>query len=138
MTLPIINYFDHKGTVGVSVLRDTSVGIFEHLGIKYWDIISKRWMYFEKFLRALALKKFRNVVLSCRDISKDNSENLWNLGEPENVVLDDFWYLCKVDELDCNGDVITNKDLWIDLDCSLWFMLGRSMWKNISVCLTDT
>ena len=72
-------------------------------------------------------------MISCKDIAKEDTGNQWTLGGPLNVVPDDFWDLCKVDDLDCNSDVITGKYRCIDLDRSLWFMLVKYMWKNHSV-----
>ena len=52
------------------------------------------------------------------------------LGKPEDVGLDDFWVFCKNDGLGEAGDEISSEDIFIDLNRSLWFVLGRSMWKK--------
>ena len=63
LTLPVIKYFDNQGPNIVRVIRDTMVSLFEHPGITIWKGIDQRWMFFEKFLKGLALIKFSNVVL---------------------------------------------------------------------------
>ena len=46
------------------------------------------------------------------------------------MTLDDFWGLFKYDGLDCDRDELTGEDRYIDLERSLWFMTGISVWKN--------
>ena len=43
---------------------------------------------------------------------------------------DDFLEFCKTGSLGGDGDDITYKCRCIGLDRSIWFMLGRLMWKK--------
>ena len=72
-------------------------------------------------------------MLSLKDTTKEDGGNQWTLGKPESFTLDGVWCLCKANGLDCSGDVITDKDRCIDMDFTLRFMLGISIWKIIEV-----
>ena len=76
-------------------------------------------------------------MFSWKYISKEDSGNQWTLGEPENVVLYDFWDFCKADSLDCGGDIIIGKDQCIDLDSALCLIMGESMWKNHRIVFNE-
>ena len=92
---PIIKSFHHEGPVVVSVLRDMSVGIYEHLGIASWGKLDKSWMFFDKVIMGPALTKFINAKLSFKEIAEADSRNHWNLGKPEDIILEYFWKFCK-------------------------------------------
>ena len=48
MTFPIIKSFDNEGLFFVRLLRNMTVGIYEHLGIISWDKNDKMWMLFKQ------------------------------------------------------------------------------------------
>ena len=52
------------------------------------------------------------------------------MDELKDVCSEYFWVFCNTNGIGHDGDDITTKDSCIDLDRALWFMMGRSMWKN--------
>ena len=72
LTFPVIKYFEHQGPKIVRVLREMTVVMFENIFIDSW-IIYQRWMLFEKFMKGPSLTKFRNNVLYCRDVVREES-----------------------------------------------------------------
>ena len=85
LNLLVIKYFDHQIPKIVSVLRRIMVRLFEHLGITTWKGIDQRWMFVEEFYNGTALIKFSNVVLSCKEIERDEAGYQWGRGEQYDV-----------------------------------------------------
>ena len=85
LNFPVIKYSCFQGPKVIRVLREMMVGIFEHLGVTTWKSIYHRWICFEKVLKGPALKKIRKDVLTCKKISRDEAEDQWDLGKPENL-----------------------------------------------------
>ena len=73
LTFAVIKYFDHQASKIIHVLRKMMVTVFEHLGITTWKGTEHRWIFVENFLKGPALIKFRNVVLSCKNIARDEA-----------------------------------------------------------------
>ena len=87
-------------------------------------------MYVEQVLKGPALTKFRNDMLVCKELVRNETGYHWDLGEPEDVAFDDLWAFWKIGGLWDSGDDITDKDRYIDIERALCFILGRSMWKR--------
>ena len=85
LTFPVIKYFDHQGPKIVCVICRIMVRLFEHLGITTWKGIDQRWMFVEEFYNGTALIKFSNVVLSCKEIERDEAGYQWGRGEQYDV-----------------------------------------------------
>ena len=80
LTFPVIKYFDNQGPKIFRVLRKMMVSLFEHLGITTWKVIDQSWMFVEKFQKVPALIKSSNVVLSWKDMARDEAGYQWGLG----------------------------------------------------------
>ena len=126
----VIRLFVHEVPTIVGVLRDLTVRVFEHLNITSWDKIDCRQIYFEQLLRGPDLKHFWSALLSCNEILKEEAGENRTLGNPEDVNPEELWALWKADSLDEDNEKLSGKDLWIDLDQALWFLIYRSMWKK--------
>ena len=63
------------------MLQKMTVSVFEHLGITTWRGIDQVWMYVEKVLKGTALTKFRNSVLTCKELVRNEYGDQWGLGE---------------------------------------------------------
>ena len=85
LTFPAIKYFDHQGPKIVCVICRIMVRLFEHLGMTTWKGIDQRWMFVEEFYNGTALIKFSNVVLSCKEIARDEAGYQWGRGEQYDV-----------------------------------------------------
>ena len=73
-TFPVIKYFDHQGPKVIRVLREITVIVFEHLEITTWKGIDQRWMFIDQVLKGTDLTKFRNSMLTFKEIARKNLE----------------------------------------------------------------
>ena len=76
------------------------------------------------------LSKFRNAVLTCKEMAKDKSGDKWCLGKPGDVFPEDLWAFCKTCGIGHASDELTVKARCVDLYQYLWFIMGRWMWKK--------
>ena len=109
LNLLVIKYFDHQIPKIVSVLRRIMVRLFEHLGITTWKGIYQRWVFVDNYLKETSLIKFRNFVLSCKEIARDEAIYQWGLGEQDDVCSENFWALCNTKGIGCDNGDITSK-----------------------------
>ena len=107
-----------------------TVSIFEHLGITTWKDIYQRWMFIENVLKGQDLTKFRNAMLAFKELFRSENGYHWGLGKPEYMCSDYFWELFKTNGLGYNGEDTTAEDRCIELDRSIWFILGKLMQKK--------
>ena len=130
LTSPVIKYFYHQGPKVVRVLRKMMFSYFDHLGITTCKFIDQGCMFIDQVLKGLDRNKYRNAVLTWKELVRNESGDHWGLGKPEDVCSYYFWTFCNTNGLGRNSDKITAKDRCIYLDISLWFMVVRSMWKK--------
>ena len=81
----MIKYFDHKEPKGVRVQREITVRVFDHLDITTWRGIHQRWMFIDHVLEGSARNKFKNYMISCKEIDRNERGYQWGLGKPEDV-----------------------------------------------------
>ena len=62
--------FDHEGSAVISAMRNVTVKVFEHLKITSPMDVEKRIAYTQRILRGTALKKYRDVMVTCRQLEK--------------------------------------------------------------------
>ena len=58
-----------------------TVSIFHYFGVISQDNIDEIWMYIDQVLILPALTKFKNNVLSLKDVAKESDGNQWTLGQ---------------------------------------------------------
>ena len=63
--------FDHKGIAVVSTMRELTVGVFEHLEITSPMDVDKRVSDMQRILKEAGLKKYRDVLLGYRQLTKE-------------------------------------------------------------------
>ena len=63
--------FDHEGPVVIGAMRNITIRLFEHLNITSHMNVDKRLAYTQSILRGAALKKYREVLVTCRQSAKD-------------------------------------------------------------------
>ena len=68
---PYIDKFDHEGPGVVSTMRDLTVRLFEHLETTSPVDVDKRVAYTQCILRGVELKKYRAVLLECKQSAKE-------------------------------------------------------------------
>ena len=67
-----------------------TVGIFEHLIILAKTDVDQRVKYTENILTGPALKKYRDILLVCKDRAKNYTGDHWMLEESKYVSMEDF------------------------------------------------
>ena len=56
-------------------MRELTRGVFENLGITYPMDVDQRVAYTKRFLRGAALRKYKVVLLECKQSAKDLMED---------------------------------------------------------------
>ena len=80
-------------------MRDITIGVFEHLNITSLMYVEKRLAYTHHILRGAALKKYQEVLVTCRQSEKDLTGDEWTLGELNGLSAEEFWTLEKTDTM---------------------------------------
>ena len=68
---PYINTLYHEVPTVISTMRNINVGVFEHLSITSPMDVDKRLAYTQHILRGAALKKYHEVLVTCRQSEKE-------------------------------------------------------------------
>ena len=66
------------------------VGAFKNIGITYDMDLDKRIKYIESILRVEALKKYRQVLSECKDLTNKLTGDQWNLGSEKGLTTEQF------------------------------------------------
>ena len=66
--------------------------------------------YTEKILRNLALKKFWQVLLACKETARGLAGNQWTPRSAKNVTKKQLWDWAKVDSVDSDDDPFTGAE----------------------------
>ena len=67
---PFIDTFNHKGPDVVRVMRNLTVGVFEHLEITSLIDVYQRISYTQHILWGAALNKYKTILVECKDSEK--------------------------------------------------------------------
>ena len=59
--------FDHEGPVVVSMIRNLTSGVFEHLEITSPMDVHKSVNYTQRLLRGASLKKYKSLLTECQE-----------------------------------------------------------------------
>ena len=95
--LPYIGTFNHEGPTVVSAMRNLTVGVFEHLEITSIMDVDQRVAYTQHTLRGAALKKYRYVIVECKQLTNEIAGYKWDLGKLKGLSTDDLWDWAKKD-----------------------------------------
>ena len=69
-------------------------------------------------------------MIAFKELVRNEAGDQWGLGKPEYVCSYDFWALYNTNDLGCNGEDTTAKDMCIDIDISIYFILEKLMRKK--------
>ena len=78
-----IVFFVHQGPMVVYMRYDMTVSIFEHLVITTRKGIDQMWVLIGKVLKVPSFTKFRNGVITWKEISREEAKDQWGLGRIE-------------------------------------------------------
>ena len=125
--LPYINTFNNEGLIVISVMRDLTVGVFENLETTSPMDMEKRLAYTQRILRGAALKKYREVMVTCRQLAKELAGDEWTLVDLTGISAEDFWNWAKTDTTGYDGTDYLAQDKCVNFKRELWFDLGKCM-----------
>ena len=66
MQFPYTDTFNHEGPVVINSIHYLTVRVFEHLEIISPEDVEKRLSYTQSILTGSALKKYREVLVTCK------------------------------------------------------------------------
>ena len=100
---PYIDTFNHKGPVVISVMRNITVGVFEHLKITSPMNVDKRLSYTQIILRGAALKKYQEVLVTYGQSAREFAVDECTLGKLTGIFAEYFWTWEKADTTGYDG-----------------------------------
>ena len=84
-------------------MRDLNVGVFEHLDITSPMDVDKRLAYTKRILRGAALKKYREVLVTCRRLARELAGDDWTLSDLTGLSAEYFCTWAKTDTTGYDG-----------------------------------
>ena len=102
--------FNHKVPAVINAMHDIIVGVFEHLKITSSLDLDIRIKYTERILRNSDMKKYRQVLLACKEMDRGTYGDQWTLIAVNNVTMDQFCTWDKVDDRNFDSDTINRVD----------------------------
>ena len=121
----------------VSAMDNLTSGVFGHLDITSTMDVYQRLAYTQIILRGSALKKYKAVLLECKQLVKYIAVDKWTLGEMKGLSTNDFWAWEKSDGLDYYGDAYLGLYKCVNFDKEIWFELGKCMRRNHHIVFQD-
>ena len=88
--LPPINTFNNQGPTVVNLMRDLTVGIFEHLDITAKTDVDKSVKYIYLILSGPVLKNNHEILLIYKDTGNNQVEDKWLIGYAKDVRIELF------------------------------------------------
>ena len=114
----------------INAIHDLTVGVFEHLEIILPTGVDKRLAYRQRILRVSALKKYQEVLVTCKKLTKELAGDKWTLGDLSGVSTEDFWNWAKTDTIGYDEHPYLTIDKCDKFERELWFELGKCMWRK--------
>ena len=68
---PYIDTPDHEGLIVINAMRNLTVIVFDHLETILPTDVDKRLAYMQSILRVSAIKKYRAVIVTCKQSTKE-------------------------------------------------------------------
>ena len=107
-----------------------TVGVFGHLEIISPTDLDKRLVYTQRILIGAALKKYREVLMTCKQSAKELADDEWTLGNMNGLSPEDFWNWVKTDTTGYDRHPYLAIDKCINIERELWLDLGKCVWRN--------
>ena len=100
-------------------MRNLTVRLFEHLDITSPMDVGKILAYIQRILIGAALKKYREVMVACRQLEKELAGDEWNLGELAGLSAKAFWTWGMTDTTGYDGHPFLTWDECINFEREL-------------------
>ena len=81
----------------INAMCDLNVGVFKHLEIILPTYVGKGIAYTQRILRRSKLKKYQEVLMTCKQSAKELVGDKWTLGDMNGLSTEDFWNWEKTD-----------------------------------------
>ena len=78
--------------------------------------VEKRLAYKQHILRGSVLKKYREVLVTCRQAAKELAGDKWNLGKLAGISAEAFWNWSKTDTTGYDGNPFLAQDKCINFN----------------------
>ena len=92
--------------------------------------VDKRLAYTQRILRGAALKKYQEVLVTCRQSEKELTGDEWTLVKLNGLSTEDF---CTLENTDTMGHDVHDYlavDKCVNFERELWFELGKCIWRK--------
>ena len=95
----------------INAMCNLTVRVFEHLEIISPTDVDKRLAYMQRILRGPSIKKYREILVTFKQLAKELACDEWTLGDMGGVSIEDFWTGEKSDTIgyDGQGPLITRE-----------------------------
>ena len=114
----------------INAMCDLRIGLFQHLEIMSELDLYLRIKYTDQIPTNPAPKKFRQVLLACKDIARGLAGKQCTLREANNETMEQFWAWTKLYSVGSGGYTVIGADRCKNFEKDLWFKIGKSMCKN--------
>ena len=111
-------------------MRDLTIGVFENLYITYHMDVEKRLAYMQRIFRGAALKKYQEVLVICRQSTKELTGYEWNLRKLTGLSEENFWTWAKTNTTGYDVHPFLDRYKCVNFERGLWFDLGKCMWRK--------
>ena len=127
---PYIFTFDHEGPTVVIVICNLTVGVIYHLEITSPMDVDKGVSYMQRILKGAALKKYKQVLVACRQLTKALAVDEWNIRNLAGLSAEAFWNLHKTDTTGYDRHAYLPRDKCVNFNRELWLELVKCMWRQ--------
>ena len=79
-------------------------GVFENREITYPMEVDQSIAYMQRILRGAALKKYKAVLMECKESAKDPIGEKYTLGDLKVLSTEEFWTWDRSDEISYSRD----------------------------------
>ena len=111
-------------------MHEITSGVFAHLDITYPMDVDQRVAYMQRILREAAIKKYKAVLLECKQSENDLAGDGWTLGNLKELSTDEFLTWAKSNGIGYDGDAYLGLEKCVDFEKELWFELGKAMCRK--------
>ena len=127
---PYIDTFNHEGPSVISVMRNLTIRVFEHIEITYVMDVDVSIKHTERILRGTSLKKYQHILAGCKALAKGIYGGQWSLGSWKEFSMEQLWDWSNVYAIGILGYPISGSERCTYFDKELWFKLGKIMWRK--------
>ena len=103
MKLPYIDTFDHEEPAVVSAMCNRTSRVFENIDITSPIYVDQRIAYTQIILTGAVLKKYKAVLMECKQSAKDLAGDKWTLGKFKELYTEELWNWEKSDRIVYDG-----------------------------------